>query len=463
MFTRLNTIFNIIIKGIFETTIISISGVLFLFFIGNIDDSFIINMILTLSLVNYLCAHALSFYVFKGASIDDRKKHLIVLFALAISLASAFITSKEITIAFVVIYFIIYLLVWYKSMVSIIDERDNESTKKSFKIGVIFFIIMVLIISVNNGKSITAQKIKMFFPLYVGASLSYFATVNLATAYNKKNTNSLNKVKNIKIINLISTSLILLILLFTLTGFFGVWEKIFSSKIVKTVGFLLQKIIEFIVYPLALLITKTVEYIYSRAKHSLFEQLNNGERVEETETIVIEALSPKAQFVIDILSTIIKWGIIIMIIYLIIIYIIKTINNRKLSKNKEEEDEEEKEFILSPKDIKKEMGKSLRKIASNVSRLFLKPKNHSQDLPIIRRIYLDTILHIEEKGYKFQNYYTPNEYLSTIKDSKYINAGIKDLTDIYNDCRYSGKEPTKEKVEKCISIKNSIYEISKEK
>lgn len=458
MCTRLNNIFNIIIKGISETAIVSISGTIFIFLFAEVDSHILINRIMFLSLANYLCAYALYYYIFKEVNVNNKKKYTFILIAIFISLVSSYITSMGLK----VVTFIIYLIIWYKSIVSITDERDFQSAKKVFMVSLLFYLFIILILSLLNGESVAIQNLKVFFSIYIGATLSYFATANLEKAYNKKNSNSLNKAKNIKIINLISNLLVLSFLVSTLTGFFGILEKIVFSNIANYFGIIIQKIIEIILYPIVILTTKLVELIFSRTDFSILEQLNKGNTPEYIEEIVNETLSPKSQAIIETVFSIAKWGIVILIIFIVSFYIIKAISNRALSKN-EEDDKEEKEFILSSKDIERRMKKSLKKLANVVSALFSKSKDNSLELPRIRRIYIDTILTLKEKGYEFKKHYTPNEYLSTLAESKYINAGINDLTKVYNGCRYGKKEVTEEEIEESIRIKSNIYEISKEK
>ncbi len=458
MYARLNNIFNIIIKGLFETASVSISGILLLYFFVGIDSDFTINTTITLSLANYLCAYSLYFYVLKSSNIKHKMKFIIIFFAVVLSLISSFITSKEM----IVIYFIVYLFVWYKSVISITGERHIDSVKNNFVVTVVLFFVMIFILTLFDGDSITAQKIKLLFPIYVGVSLSYFATVNLITAYNKKNSNFLNKTKNIKIINLIINSLILIILAFALTGFWGIWDKLLSSQIIKNLWAIIQKIIEIILYPIVFLLSKLIEFIFRKADFSILDKINSGEIPEQVEEIANQTLSPKAQTVMNITFNIVKWGIIILAIYLVIFYIIRALNNR-IALSNEGDDEEEKEFILSPEDIRKKIEKSLKRLALNSSRLFLKSQNNSHSLPTIRRIYLDTILILKGKGHEFEIHHTPNEYVSKLKKSEYINTGIEDLTHIYNEYRYGRKEPTKEEINQCINVKNNIYRISKEK
>ncbi len=458
MYTRLNNIFNLIIKGLFETASVSISGILLLYFFSGIDSAFTINMILTLSLANYLCAYSLYFYVSKSSNIKHKMKFIIIFFAVALSLISAFITSREVMI----IYFIIYLFVWYKSVISITGERHINSVKNNFVVTVVLFFVMIFILTIFDGDSITAQKIKLLFPIYVGVSLSYFATVNLITAYNKRNSNFLNKTKNIKIINLIINSLILIILAFALTGFWGLWDKLMSSQILMNLWGIILKIIEIILYPIVFFLSKIIEFVFRKADFSILDKLNSGEIPEQVEEIANQTLSPKAQAVMSTALSVVKWGIMILAIYLVIFYIIRALNNR-IPLSNEGDDEEEKEFILSPEDIRKKIERSLKRLALNSSRLFSKSQNNSHSLPIIRRIYLDTILTLKEKGYEFEIYHTPNEYVSKLKKSEYINTGIEDLTYIYNEYRYGGKDPTEEEINQCINVKNNIYIISKEK
>lgn len=458
MYTRLNNLFNLIIKGLFETTTISIAGVLFIYIFLGIDNDLVSNKILALSLTNYLCAYALNNYVLRESIVNDKNKFVIGLASVVISFLSATITSGEKIAIHVVIYFIMYLFVWYKSITSITEKKDLSSARNSFVAKIVFIICMIIFLNIFAEDSITLQKLKMFFIIYVGVALSYFATINLENAYNRKYTNSLNKMENIKIINMITTIIILIILLFTVTGFFGIWDKVMSSNIVMTIGNTLLKIIEIILYPIVLIIMKIAEKIYRRGNFSELDGLNTTEGIEGTEDFIREDLSPAAEAVLTTLFNIIKWTILILIIYLIIRQIIKAINRKALISN--EEDDEEKEFILTPKDIRNKIKKSLNNIVINVKRIFSKPNS---ELPIIRRIYLETILILEEKGFKFSSYFTPNEYLSTLEDSKFKNANITYLTETYNDCRYGNKEPTEENIDNCIKIKKDIYELSKDK
>ncbi|WP_352420061.1 DUF4129 domain-containing protein [Proteiniborus sp.] len=456
MYAKLNNIFNIIVKGLFETAIISISGILLIFLFAEIDSTSIINRIIAFSLVNYLCAYYLNSYVLIKIKSNFKKKYITIFFAVFLSLVSSLVTSSET----IVICFIIYLFGWYRSFVSIVEDRDIQSTKKIFIISLLVYLFIILIISLTNGESATAQKLKMFFPIYVGSALSYFAITNIEVAYNKRNSNSLNKAKNIRIINLISFSLIIIVLAFTLTGFFDVWKIIFSSKLFNAISSILQKIGEIIIYPIALFITKIGELIYRKADFSILERLNNGEISEEIENIPSSTLSSNTQFIIDLVFNIVKWSIVISIIFIIIFYIIKAISNISLLSENEENEEEEKEFILSPKEMRKRIGKSLKRLILNVSMAFSKSRNNIYDIPVIRRIYLDTILTLKEKGYEFANNHTPNEFLSTLNKSKYINTGIRDLTRIYNEYRYGRIEPTEEEIENCINVKSNIIKIN---
>ncbi len=457
MFTKLSRLFNLIIKGVSETSTVFIYGILFIFLFLEIDSHVLIDNLMILSLINFLLAHALDFYIFRGNKLNNRKKYTYVLIALVLSIVSALITSKETRI----IPFIIYLIVWYKSIVNITEEKDFQSIKKMFIISLLLYLFIIFILGITNGESATTQKLKAFFPIYVGASLSYFAMINLESVYSKKDSNSLNKRKNIRIVNLISNSMILIFLLSTLTGFFGIWEKVFSSKIFKGFGSVFQKVMEVVLYPIVILTTKLAEFIFRKADLSRLEQLNSGKASEEIEKVAEEALSSRSQFIIEIIFTIAKWGIIIFIVYIILFYVIKAINNKVLSRI-EEDDEEEKEFILSSKDIARRMKKSFKKLFSNAFRLFSESNGDTLNFHIIRKIYIDTILTLKKKGYEFKNHQTPNEYLASLEQSKYINTGISELTKVYNDYRYGRKEPTIEEIEECTRIRSVIIETSKE-
>lgn len=458
MYTKLNNIFNIIIKGLYETSIIAISSILLVHFFAGIDDYLVINRIIILSIVNYLCVYALNAYVFKGTSLDNIKKVIFIFLAAILSIISALITSKNIF----VFYIITYLLIWYKSIMSFIDERGIYSNKKTFIITFMFFLGVVFILNLFDRDSITTQNLKLIFPMYLGVSLSYFASSNLEAVYNKRSSNSLNKGKNIKIINVISNALILLILIFTLTGFFGVWEKILSSNIIKSIWLIIQKIIGVIIYPVLYLLSKIINLIFRKADFSILEKLNSGEVPEDVEKITRNTSSSSTHVILEYIANIVKLGIAILIIYIIIMYIIKAISNKKLSSDVVE-DEEEKEFVLSSKDISKRMKKSINRLLSNASMIFSKNKNNSNYLPIIRLIYLDTLLKLKEEGHEFSSHYTPNEFLSTLEDTKYVNTGIHDLTQVYNDFRYGGIEPTEEEIKRCTKVKNNIVNISQQK
>lgn len=458
MFIKLNYIFNLIMKSLSETANISIPGILFIYLFLDIDSHILINKIVVFSLINFLSAYALDSFIFRGESLNNRKKYTYFFIAIILSVISAFITSRDTRL----VPFILYLIIWYKSIVSITDKGDFQSTKKIFVISLLLYLFVIFILSLTNGESDTAIKLKSFFPIYVGASLSYFATINLERVYNKKNTNSLNKSKNIRIVNLISNSVILVFLVSTLTGFFGIWKKVFSSNIVKGLGGILQKVAEVVLYPIVFLTSRLAELIFRKADLLRLKRLNIGKTPEEIEETVNETISTRPQIIIDIIFTIAKWGTIFLIIYIILFYIIKAINNKVLYKNIEDE-EEEKEFILSSKDVPGRMKKSFKKLFSDIAELFSKSNENFLNLHIIRRIYIDTILILKDEGYKFKNHQTPNEYLFSLEQSKYVDTGIGELTKVYNDYRYGGKEPTKEELEECARVKKNIYEISKEK
>lgn len=456
MFTKVNNILNLIIKGVSETAGVFISGILFIFIFLDIDSLMLINSIMLLSLINFLCAYALDFFVFRGGSLDNRKKYTYFFIAVTLSVVSAYFTSREIKI----IPFIIYLIIWYKSILSISDKRDFQSTKKIFVVSLLLYLLIIFILNIINEDSATTVKLKSFLPIYVGATLSHFAMLNLESVYNKKNSNSLNKSKNMRVINLISNSMILLFLVSTLTDFFGIWEKIFSSNIFKWLGIVFQKVMEVVLYPIILLTTKLSELIFRKADFSRLDRLKAGKAPDEIEKIANEALSIRNQIIIDKIFFVAKLLVIGLIIYILLYYLIKAINNKTLYKS--EENEEEKEFILSSKDIPRKMKKTFEKLFSKISGLF--PGDSSVlSLHIIRRIYIDTILTLKGEGYEFKNHYTPNEYLTLLEESEYINTGIDDLTRVYNDYRYGRKEPTEEKIEECLRIKRNIYKTSKEK
>lgn len=461
MYTKLSNLFNLIVKGLFETAVILNTGVLFSYFFLNVDSHLAINKIIIFSLVNYLCVYGLNIYVFKEMGISNRNKLSISVAAIGLSLISSIITADEIVVIHIIIYFTIYLFVWYRGLISITEKTDLTSAKSSFILNTVIFVSMIIFLNIFAGDSITTQRIKMYFILYIGAALSYFARVNLENAYNKRNINSLNKMKNIKIINIISTSIILIILLFTLTGFFGIWNKILGSNIVISMGNIILKAIEVILYPIVWLIMKLAESVFKRGDFAGFPILNAPEGAEKAEDTAAEILSPGTQAFISTLFNIAKWAVLIIIMYLIIRKMIKAINRKDFLED--EEEDEEREFILTPDEVRKKVKDTLNKLATNISGLFSKNKENNRGIPVIRSIYLDIVLILEEKGYKLLSYLTPKEYLSTLENTKYINAGMKDLTQAYNDFRYGGKEPTDEKVKELIDIKRAIYELSKEK
>ncbi|SCG83644.1 hypothetical protein DW1_2077 [Proteiniborus sp. DW1] len=457
MFAKVNYILNLIVRGISETANIFISGIIFIFIFLDIDSFILINNIALLSLINFLCAYALDFFVFKGNSLNNRKKYTYFFIAIVLSLVSAFITSKETRF----VPFIMYLIIWYKSILSITDKRDFQSTKNIFIISLLLYLFVVFILNITNGYSATTTRLKSFFPIYVGATLSHFALLNLESVYNNKKVNSINKNQNMRIVNLISYLMVSIFLVFTLTGFFGLWERIFFSNIFKGFGVVIQKAVEVVLYPIVLLITKLVELIFKKSDLSRLKQLNVGKTPEEIEKIANETLSSKNQVIIDRAFSIVKLLVVGLIIYVILFYLIKAIKNKVLYSNLEDE-EEEKEFILSYKDIPIKMKKSFRKIFAKISELFLE-NSSVLNLHIIRRIYIDTILTLRGEGHEFKNHHTPNEYLSLLENTKYINTGIYDLTKVYNDYRYGRKEPTEEDIEECLRAKKNIYEISKGK
>lgn len=308
----------------------------------------------------------------------------------------------------------------------------------------------------------TTRKLNELFVIYVGSSLSYFAALNIERAYNKRNSNTLNKVNNIRIINLISNFLILLFLIFSTTGVFGFWKKLFSTATFRLIGTIFTKAIEILLYPIIFLISKIGELIFKNGDFSILERLNSGKTPSEIEKMAEEPLTSKSQVILEKVFLFVKCTIIALVVYIIIRYIVKAVNSMRSLKI-DDEDEEEREFITSPKDIAGRMKEAVKELMYNLTNLFSRPDDKFLGLHKIRRIYIDIILILNEEGYEFKKFYTPNEYLFTLKKTKFKDSGVDELTRIYNDLRYGLKEPADEEINKCIEVKNNIYKISKSK
>jgi len=458
MYEKLNNVFNVIIRGISETAIAYLPSIILIYFFAEIDSYTLINKIVFFSVMNYLSSYMLSYYVLRGDKLNRKNKSILVLSAIVLSFVSSYITSKDILI----FVFITYLFVWYVSISSIVEEKDFQSVKKIFVVSVVFYLLILFVLNLLDRDSDTAQKLNELFVIYVGASLSYFAALNIEKAYNKRASNTLNKVNNIKIINLISNFLILLFLIFSTTGLFGFWKRLFSTNVFRVLSVIFNKAIEILLYPIFFLISKLGELIFKNGDFSILERLNSGETPSEIEKIAEESLSPKSQIILEKVFLFIKWIIIVLVLYIIIRYIIKAINNMR-SPKMDDEGEEEKEFITSPKDIAERMKETMKELMHSLTNLFSKPDDNVSRLHIIRRIYIDTILILKEEGHEFKKFYTPNEYLLTLEETKFKDSGIEELTRIYNDFRYGLKEPVDEEVSKCIEIKNNIYKIANDK
>lgn len=375
----------------------------------------------------------------------------ISLLGIITSLIAVYFSLPNESVYFKSCFFIYFFILWKKGMNFLINEEDLVMYRNKFILSLIIILILTLITFGLGASDWYFNILSKYLISYIAISIIFLARTSLIEAYNKKYSNSINKNRNILVFTVLSTAIVLLIVLLTSTDFFGLGEV----WVVDYISNLIVNLLSIIIYPIILLLSNIVikfrEYILTKNPVTISPKgdlaiMQQFYTEEYKDSIAIKAIE------------ILKWVIILVLFALILYYIYKAFKELYFEVQDEEKEWEDREFILSVNDIKKGVKNQMVNLISKIKRVF-KKTNGFNELPIIRRVYLETILKLSKRGFIFKNYFTPNEYLSQITDKKYIDAGLDILTDYYNEARYSNNKITKSKNEQALGIKEEINNI----
>lgn len=370
----------------------------------------------------------------------------VVIVGLSIIIPITFINSKWDMYTFIVS--INFLVVSLKSVISAGRglEKDREVNKFLYSVG-IFIIIFIIMFSFS----------KIIDPIYLGCGKKYLvlyfvtglmslARLNLVEEYEQSNSISINKDKNIVRVNIISFAIIIISVI-----------SVSLEYVKRFANYLLEKILYLVVKLLGAIFQKVAgenfDIIKNKAEEAARptvrakEDLYLGEKGVKELTEEIKDYIPKQveQFSADHGTLIIT--IVIIILLVVIGYIIYRSINSKQTKKQGGLLDEEKDFMFSLKDLKD----SFRNITDKIQDSLNNKKLHE-----IRRVYIQCILKLNEKGIKYKKCYTPNEYKDIIMKGSSESKGFDIITKFYNDIRYGNKEVTEEQINTAKKIKDKI-------
>lgn len=406
-----------------------------------------IDNIFLYSLMIYIAIHLLLGKL-SNHNLNKATKMLIsaVIIGVSIIIPIAFINSKWDMYTFILS--INFLAVSLKSVISAGRgvEKDREVNMFLYSIGIFIFIFIIMFLFSTIIDPIYLVCTKKYLGLYFITGLMSLARLNLVEEYEQSNSISINKDKNIVRVNIIS----FVIIVVSVISVSLEYVKRFANYLLEKILYLVVKIFGAIFQKVA---GKNFDVIKGKVQESAKpvnrprQELYLGEKGVKELAEEIKDYIPKQvkQFSAEHGTLIIS--IVAIILIIVIGYIIYRCINSKQTKKEGILLDEEKDFMFSLNDLKD----SFRNIADKIQESLNNKKLHQ-----IRRIYIQCVLKINEKGIKYKNFYTPNEYKDLIIKGTSESRGFDTITKFYNDIRYGNKEVTEEQINTAKKIKDKI-------
>lgn len=430
-------------------------GILF----GNVDilnNNSLINQILISCFANYLLSYMFSYYIIKKTFISLKIRFILPMLATCISLGSIILFMGSLTIGLKIGVLILNLILWLKGIGAVSYDDDYKTAKNRFALNIIVLLSLTMINFFMQNFVFIYKITEVYLPIYFIIQILYFARSSLLNAYRGKNINTINMTRNVRIFNIISSLITLTILLLIMTNFFGAGDFKIVSGAMSFILKVIEKVLRIVFYPVLLLLSKVAQLVSKKLdKYSdLFEKTLSsfGDRLDSRHDELFFIENP----IVNLIFVFIKWTIFAVLVFFILFFIFRKMKDISPYKVDEIEEGEEKDFVLTIKNVKHILNKRVKNL---ISKIVNRKTNDLGSLHIIRRLYIEVILKLNKKGYRFERCDTPNEYLSNIDDNRYVNAGLNKLTQYYNEVRYGRKEIKSSSIAECVNIKANIDKI----
>lgn len=450
----LNNISGFLVKSISEImryVLVMITILGFLFF--NDLKTLNINFVLFFGIVNYGLSYIMADYLKKRSHQNSYMKIIFPIIGIGACIVSVLYLQDIQIPTFKLAVMVVYILLWKKGMDSNINDDDIQTIRKVMLFSLIIISIVVFFAMFVTAFTVTGWYLNMFkiyVPVYLIVTLLYMDRVSRTNAYSRYYTNTINKEKNINRFNIISTSIVVLCLL---TIFVGEYSIVLKS------GFnVINKVLEIILYPVALLgakLSSFMEKLFARRIEDIDFKGNNIS--DEAKKEIAEkwlSIGPDkyGNQIVQIIN-IFKWILFAIFVGVVGYLLYKNFRELFYTEKENEVEGEEKDFVLP---TAKSLSK-LKKSFSNLGDRFRRHSNNIKGLPTIRRIYIQMVEKLKDKGYEYKKNYTPNEYLSNIdKEETYRQKGFDIITEYYNKLRYGNKELDENEIKNALEIKEQM-------
>lgn len=343
-----------------------------------------------------------------------------------------------------------FTLISLKSILYANDGLEREQELKNFTIslGLLMFSFMIVWILRAQVPEVYIQCIKKYLAIYFLMGVIGVTRLHLVEEYKKSNSIFVNKDKNILRVNIISILIITvsltLVSMEQLINFLSVVFFRIHYYSVKFFGYILNGLFGNSADNLKNdLANRTAKPIKGDEPLTI---LGVGYKRFEEFTEEMRDYIPQQVKKINTIPLKILTGIVVIIFILCIVYVIYKKLNFK-PKVKEKIADEEKDFIFSLNDLKD----PFKKLSDSIQEFLNNKKIHP-----IRKIYIQSILKLNETSFKYKKWYTPNEYSKIIENNYEDKKEFGTITQYYNELRYGNKKITDEKINKAQNIVNKL-------
>ena len=447
MINFINNISNFVIKSLFEAHRIFLIGTILCVGFFSTDDISKISMSL-LFLYTFLVlitSYVLTEITFKKGNGETSYRKTSTMLGLIISLALVFF-MKDTNITFKAYYFFYFMILWINGIKIYLDSDTSSSYTQKFITSLVAILLTVVTIAITHWNCIFGNLGRYFLP-YLFIWLVLMSRMNLNEAYSSNEKNTIDKSKNTFKFNLFT---LILITIISLPSF------IFKFNPTNLLNFALSGFNYLL---------KGFSHVFALLYKFLGKFANGEERVSEFQSNVAENLGNETQESLDFLNNpykaatitveVIKWIAIIAFTIFLTVYIYKLLKDIFKSKDANIKSDEIKDFILTKEDMINNLKNPFNNLYKNISKI-LKKEQNDKKLPIIRKLYCDSLEFLISKGYKFKKHFTPNEFLESIDEDNYKNNNFDKLTSYYNEARYGNKSTSNDKEKDAIKIVNEL-------
>lgn len=373
-------------------------------------------------LLLYSLSALLKYYVDKSEKDIKAVMPFVALAIVFVTTAILFELSFEV---YKLAVFIGYMAIWISG--TDYDMRSDRITpiRNRFLISVFVLTMMFFVFFVGRFDIAFDPVSRQYFPIYVLIGLLYLNLVNMRSAYELNMANAINKDINVRRFSGMAAIVAIGLVVTVRTRMFGLGNVILALLMMLQEG--LVRLVEWIVYPLAYVMSYLVAFIRGlagdgQALETGLGTAGRGERLVDFGIFVEEHRIPKA---LEDILTIVAWVAVVAVTVMMVIGIYKKIGvARKMQKPT---GVEERTFIF---DELKFFGKARDKGQT---------KSEAR-LTGIRLEYRNALLNHKKNGMEKKTHATPDEFLMVLKDEACLDEAFVVLTEAYKSVRYGGQK-----------------------